>query len=654
MSGEVKSLEVSPSIGIPALKEEISRLFGVAPERQRLIFQAKLLKDEHKLDDYVKDDDMTIHMMARAQESSQQAQAPPQAPTNQQAGFALGGLPQGLNQMIGNIMNSVFQNMPQQVPPQQVPPQQASPQQASPQGAQQVPQQAPQSGPREFSLPFNHVQNIGNIVNHMHGPGAGFPPPRMPQLNVDRNSLVILGGFMYQYYFQLMRLLPFMSRVSDLLQRESLITDSNERNMLQVMARNVGRAFSEIIQATQPVAEILQNLEVGQSPGNFNMRLQGNHVVSENQVPRQQVFAQQIPQGLFQQVPQQGAQAQGVQSMLSSVFPMMGQMLGGSPNTTLRDLMRNLQLNDESEENLPMMDLFINITFQELISVASGNWEPFNRLRDEVRTGLVTRMGMDSPENRNVLVQEVVDYIISHYNLPEQYQSRLREGYNYHMELANIVRYWYRQALDLVMDYSGDNFHNELKKLIQLMVGNFMESMRGGIEGGIPTAIEAVNQIMNQALSQQVPSDLVNMLTGVSMPMINTLLMNCHRAYQNHQETHQTQSSPAAQILINWQATISQDQERQFAMGSQRPLSDSYVSSDVFRQERERPNAQDLFFGSLGEAFRSAGVQPVNQVIPSEVTIAFTRGLREQVRQRLDQDPDFRSGHFEHLDRLNN
>jgi len=301
-----------------------------------------------------------------------------------------------------------------------------------------------------------------------------------------------------------------------------------------------------------------------------------------------------------------------------------------------------------------MMDLFINITFQELISVASGNWEPFNRLRDEVRSGLVTRMGMDSPENRNVLVQEVVDYIISHYNLPEQYQSRLREGYNYHMELANIVRYWYRQALDLVMDYSGDNFHNELKKLIQLMVGNFMESMRGGIEGGIPTAIEAVNQIMNQALSQQVPSDLVNMLTGVSMPMINTLLMNCHRAYQNHQETHQTQSSPAAQLLINWQTTISQDQERQSAMGSQRPLSDSYVSSDVFRQERERPNAQDLFFGSLGEAFRSAGVQPVNQVIPSEVTIAFTRGLREQVRQRLEQDPDFRSGHFEHLDRLNN
>lgn len=52
------------------------------------------------------------------------------------------------------------------------------------------------------------------------GPNASFPGPPMPQLPLQRNSLVLLGGFLNSFQFQLIRLIPFLSRYNNLIELE--------------------------------------------------------------------------------------------------------------------------------------------------------------------------------------------------------------------------------------------------------------------------------------------------------------------------------------------------------------------------------------------------------------------------------------------------
>lgn len=314
ISGEVKSLTVSQQITVGDFKTKVLESFNVPIDRQRLICQGKLLKDEHLLSEYVKDDGQTVHLMVKADGPpsgpQQSSNPPPQA--------APSGMPFQLDQVISSVLSGILPgaqlissnqflgglgSRPAQAgPPPQIP-NPINPPNSGNQGHPHVhphshvhpnpnPQNRPsnpsnqpppgqQPGPRqvEITLPFDRVLNIGNIVNELHGPGASFPPPRMPQLPVPRNPLVLLGGYLHNYQFQLMRLLPFISRLADLMQRESLIQDPNERQLLQILGQRVGLAMQELTLSTGPVMQILQQIQIGPQPGQFQMRI-GNYPVS--------------------------------------------------------------------------------------------------------------------------------------------------------------------------------------------------------------------------------------------------------------------------------------------------------------------------------------------------------------------------------------
>jgi len=112
---------------------------------------------------------------------------------------------------------------------------------------------------------------MGSIVNSLMGQNSMFPGPSMPQLNVPRNSLVLLGGFLHSYQFQLTRLIPFISRLSDLMQRESLITNANERHQVELLAHSVGMALEELSSATTPILSLMQNVHLGNLPGEVSL-----------------------------------------------------------------------------------------------------------------------------------------------------------------------------------------------------------------------------------------------------------------------------------------------------------------------------------------------------------------------------------------------
>lgn len=122
---------------------------------------------------------------------------------------------------------------------------------------------------------------MGSIVNSLMGQNSMFPGPPMPLLNVPRNSLVLLGGFLNSYQFQLTRLIPFIARLSDLMQRESLITNANERHQVELLAHSVGMALEELAAATTPILSLMQNVHLGNNPGEVSLTDRSSRSLSQ-------------------------------------------------------------------------------------------------------------------------------------------------------------------------------------------------------------------------------------------------------------------------------------------------------------------------------------------------------------------------------------
>ena len=65
----------------------------------------------------------------------------------------------------------------------------------------------------------------------MYGPDVSFPGPPMPQLQVERNIIVLLGSYLTNLCLQMQRLSPLMTRCGDLMQRESQLINDAERKL---------------------------------------------------------------------------------------------------------------------------------------------------------------------------------------------------------------------------------------------------------------------------------------------------------------------------------------------------------------------------------------------------------------------------------------
>ena len=93
----------------------------------------------------------------------------------------------------------------------------------------------------------------------------------MPQLPFDRNMGVLLGSYMSNLALNLQRLIPFMMRCGDLLQRESLLQQTRERNMTTHMANLIGRTLEEVARSTGSVAHFYRSVQLGEAPGNVRL-----------------------------------------------------------------------------------------------------------------------------------------------------------------------------------------------------------------------------------------------------------------------------------------------------------------------------------------------------------------------------------------------
>jgi ubiquilin len=68
MDGKVTEFEVDPNISVEDFKLEVEQKMNVPVNRQRLIYKSRLLKEGDKLDQHIKKNEETIHLMAMTEE----------------------------------------------------------------------------------------------------------------------------------------------------------------------------------------------------------------------------------------------------------------------------------------------------------------------------------------------------------------------------------------------------------------------------------------------------------------------------------------------------------------------------------------------------------------------------------------------------------
>jgi len=103
------------------------------------------------------------------------------------------------------------------------------------------------------------------------GNDAQFPGPPMAQLPFERNPMVLLGSYLTNLAFNMQRMIPYMQRCGDLLQRESLLTNPEHRLKTCEMAIILGSLLEEVSKASGSVAHFYKNMEIGPNPGNVRI-----------------------------------------------------------------------------------------------------------------------------------------------------------------------------------------------------------------------------------------------------------------------------------------------------------------------------------------------------------------------------------------------
>ena len=122
-----------------------------------------------------------------------------------------------------------------------------------------------------IKLPHQTLFEISQQCNKLMGENTTFPGPPMPQLPFDRNPMVLLGSYMCNLAFNMQRMIPYMQRCGDLLQRESLMTNPEHRQQTTELATALGAMLEELAKASGSVAHLYKNMEVGPNPGNVRI-----------------------------------------------------------------------------------------------------------------------------------------------------------------------------------------------------------------------------------------------------------------------------------------------------------------------------------------------------------------------------------------------
>ena len=111
LSNKSSVIEIDPNVTVNDLKSKIAEIVDLVPERQRLIHNGKILKDDKTLSEYNIEEGHTVILLKRSLPSDKPA--PPPDPVTQRTEPEANSVPPANAVPDGNFMSAMFQNNPQ-------------------------------------------------------------------------------------------------------------------------------------------------------------------------------------------------------------------------------------------------------------------------------------------------------------------------------------------------------------------------------------------------------------------------------------------------------------------------------------------------------------------------------------------------------------
>lgn len=281
--------------------------------------------------------------------------------------------------------------------------------------------------------PRESLANLENINRTWIG-DVSESVPQVPKLNYPKNILTSLGETLKNYYNNVNRFLPLVLKLSELLERESLVQSSEERSKVQALISAIISGLDNISKANGSIQPLLNGLEYGQNPGQGHIRLVttvGTQVVLENtsNISNQSAnlnthtagtsetagiyptdattsntsgTARQNP---MQDMLSQLSQPDNMRAMMSMVGNLLGNNQGSSASTSSQGTALNTSTNRQNAPN-PLNNLL-----SQLLGNMGGDMVVDNEVPQNVQE-YFNNILSDHNARKTTLLKDIPEYIL--------------------------------------------------------------------------------------------------------------------------------------------------------------------------------------------------------------------------------------------------
>lgn len=276
----------------------------------------------------------------------------------------------------------------------------------------------------------------------------------MAQLPFDRNPMVLLGSYMTNLAFNMQRMIPYMQRCGDLLQRESLLTNADHRRQTCEMAIVLGSLFEELSKATGSVAHFYKNMEIGPNPGMVRIE----------------------------------------PTSFDPIFRSLVENTGSvNPQAQRQEAPREEVKEAEEYFELFLEELADEFNPIEMMQLMKGNVKGIPNLADRLKKVVkrYLRGEVDSRENRAHLIQKVLKVLRKLISLPANLKDTVCEEFDPTMLLDDLLTEDLPALLDLVLDHRGDDqgLVDSLKAYASKTSFKWISEMQDGFVDGFDHAL---------------------------------------------------------------------------------------------------------------------------------------------------------------------
>jgi hypothetical protein len=264
--------------------------------------------------------------------------------------------------------------------------------------------------------------------------------------------MVLLGSYMTNMAFNMQRMIPYMQRCGDLLQRESLLTNAEHRKQTQEMAIAIGAMMEELSRATGSVAHFYKHLEIGPSPGVCKIE------------PKK------------------------FDPMFKTIIDHTGAVNPQAREAAAREEVKEVPDYDEWF----LEELADEFNMMEMMYIMKGNTQLVPGIAGRLRKAIVKYLKneTDTPANRKHLVNRTLNIIRKLIILPASLESAVDEEFDPNSLLDDLVTQDLPGILDFILDFKGQDqdFIKILKQRGSKICHKWVSELKDVFEGGLTHA----------------------------------------------------------------------------------------------------------------------------------------------------------------------